>query len=84
MLFEKMANVNFICYKSKMSGITTFQIKRIERALPVDEQIQDVFVHLISDAVLEMRESGAIIYNYIRGSKNYIRIKIVLLQFNNV
>ena len=63
MSFEKMADVNFTGYNSKMSGITNFKIKGIEGALPADEQIQEVFYHLISEAVLEIRESGSIIYD---------------------
>ena len=63
MSFEKMADVNFTGYNSKMSGITNFKIKGTEGALPADEQIQEVFVHLISEAVLEIRESGAVVYD---------------------
>ena len=63
MSFEKMADVNFAGYNSKMSGITNSKIKGTEGALPADEQIQEVFCHLISEAVLEIRESGAIIYD---------------------
>ena len=63
MSFEKMADVNFTGYNSKMSGITNFKLKGTEGSLPVDEQVQELFVHLISEAVLEIRESGAIIYD---------------------
>ena len=61
--FEKMADVNFTGYNSKMSGITNFKLKGTEGSLPVEEQVQEVFVHLISESVLELRESGAIIYD---------------------
>eukprot|EP00438_Fugacium_kawagutii_P002704 Skav218913 [mRNA] locus=scaffold328:477365:481013:- [translate_table: standard] len=63
MSFEKMADVNFTGYNSKMSGITNFKIKGTEGALPVGEQINEIFVHLISEAVLELRESGCVIYD---------------------
>eukprot|EP00438_Fugacium_kawagutii_P027025 Skav232523 [mRNA] locus=scaffold1096:1064435:1067232:+ [translate_table: standard] len=63
MSFEKMADVNFTGYNSKMSGITNFKIKGTEGALDPAEQITEVFCHLISESVLELRESGAVIYD---------------------
>ena len=63
MSFEKMADVNFTGYNSKMSGITNFKIRGTEGTLAVGEQISEIFVHLISESVLELRESGAIIYD---------------------
>ena len=63
MSFEKMSDVNFTGNNSKLSGITNFKIKGTEGSLPVDEQIQEVFVHLISEAVLEIRESGVVVYD---------------------
>ena len=63
MSFEKMADVNFTGYNSKMSGITNFKIKGTEGTLPANEAIQEVFCHLISEAVLEIRESGAVVYD---------------------
>eukprot|EP00438_Fugacium_kawagutii_P036448 Skav213609 [mRNA] locus=scaffold1971:127708:131034:+ [translate_table: standard] len=63
MSFEKMADVNFTGYNSKMSGITNFKLKGTEGALPADEQVQEIFCHLISEAVLELRESGAVVYD---------------------
>ena len=63
MSFEKMADVNFTGYNSKMSGITNFKIKGTDGPLGAGEEITEVFTHLISEAVLELRESGAIIYD---------------------
>ena len=63
MSFEKMADVNFTGYNSKLSGITNFKIKGTEGSLAVDEQINEVFCHLISETVLELRESGSVIYD---------------------
>ena len=63
MSFEKMADANFTGYNSIMSGITNFKIKGTEGSLPAGEQIEEFFVHLISEVVLEIRESGAIIYD---------------------
>ena len=63
MSFEKMADVNFTGYNSKMSGISNFRVKGAEGALlDPNEQITEVFCHLISETVLELRESGSIVY----------------------
>ena len=48
MSFEKMADVNFAGYNAKMSGVTNFRIKGTEGALDPNEQITEVFGHLIS------------------------------------
>ena len=63
MSFEKMADVNFTGYNSKMSGITNFKLKGTEGPLPVGEQVEEIFCHLISEAVLEIRESGSVVYD---------------------
>eukprot|EP00438_Fugacium_kawagutii_P013146 Skav233650 [mRNA] locus=scaffold2779:835808:838988:+ [translate_table: standard] len=63
MSFEKMADVNFTGYNSKMSGITNFKIKGTDAPLPADEAIQELFVHLITESVLELREAGAVVYD---------------------
>ena len=63
MSFEKMPDVNFTGYNSKMSGVTTFKIKGTEGALAPTEQIEEIFTHLISESVLEIRESGSVVYD---------------------
>ena len=63
MSFEKMPDVNFTGYNSKMSGVTTFKIKGTEGALAANEQIEEIFTHLISESVLEIRESGSVVYD---------------------
>ena len=66
MSFEKMHSnegTSFTGYNSKLSGITNFKLKGTEGSLPVDEQVQEVFCHLISEAVLEIRESGCVVYD---------------------
>ena len=63
MSFEKMADVNFTGYNSKISGITNFRIKGAEGALDPNEQITEVFCHLVSGTVLELRESGSVVYD---------------------
>ena len=63
MSFEKMPDVNFRGYNSKMSGVTTSKMKGTEGALAPTEQIEDIFTHLISEGVLEVRESGSVVYD---------------------
>ena len=63
MSFQKMDQVNFTGYNSKMSGITNFRIRGADKPLVAGEQIQEVFCHLISECVLEVRESGGVVYD---------------------
>ena len=63
MSFEKMPDLNFTGYNSKMSGVTTFKIKGTEGALPANEQIEEVFAHLGTEGILEIRESGSVVYD---------------------
>ena len=61
--FEKMADVNFTSINTKMGSLLTFKIKGTQGSLAADEQIQEIFTHLTSEAVLELTESGAIVYD---------------------
>ena len=61
--FEKMADVNFTSTNTKMGSLITFKIKGTEGTLAETEQIQEVFVHLTSETVLEIMESGAVVYD---------------------
>ena len=61
--FEKMADVNFTSINTKMGSLLTFKIKGTQGSLAPAEQIQEIFTHLVSESVLELRESGAIIYD---------------------
>ena len=47
---EKMADVNFTSIKTKMGSLLTFKI-------------QEIFTHLTPESVLELTESGAIVYD---------------------
>ena len=46
-----------------MGSLITFKIKATEGVLAEAEQIQEVFIHMISESVLELTESGAIVYD---------------------
>ena len=61
--FEKMADVNFTSINTKMGSLITFKIKGSEGSLADTEQIQEIFCHLTSETVLEIMESGAVVYD---------------------
>ena len=61
--FEKMADVNFTGTNTKMGSLIVFKVKGTEGTLAETEQIQEVFVNLVSESVLELTESGAIVYD---------------------
>ena len=61
--FEKMADVNFTGTNTKMGSLIVFKIKGTQGALAPAEQIQELFVHMISESILELRESGSIVYD---------------------
>ena len=70
MSFEKMhANegVSFTGVNTKMGSLMTFKLKLTEgktqgRDYNI-EGIEEVFVHLVSDAIVELRSDGAILYD---------------------
>ena len=61
--FEKVADVNFTGYNSKLSGITNFKMKGAEGALDPNEHIQEIYCHLVPECILELRESGSIVFD---------------------
>ena len=61
--FEKMADVNFTGTNTKMGSLIVFKVKGTEGTLVEAEQIQEVFVNLISESVIELTESGAIVFD---------------------
>ncbi len=61
--FERMADVNFTSINTKMGSLIIFKIKGTEGVLASAEQIQEIFVHVVSESVLELRESGAVVYD---------------------
>ena len=58
-----MADVNFTSINTKMGSLLTFKIKGTQGPLDANEQIQEIFTHLVSESVLELRESGAVVYD---------------------
>ena len=61
--FEKMPDVNFTGINTKMGSLITFKVKGNEGTLAETEQIQEIFVSLVSESVLELTESGAIVFD---------------------
>ena len=61
--FEKMQDTSFTGTNTKMGSLIVFKIKATEGVLLEAEQIQEVFIHMISEAVLELTESGSIVYD---------------------
>ena len=58
-----MQDVNFTSINTNMGSLLTFKIKGTQGTLAVNEQIQEIFTHLTSESMLELRESGAIVYD---------------------
>ena len=61
--FEKMADVNFTGTNTKMGSLITFKLKGTEGSLADTEQVQEIFVNLVSESVVELTESGAIVFD---------------------
>jgi hypothetical protein len=58
-----MADVNFTGINTKMGSLITFKVKGNEGPLAETEQISEIFVNLVSESVLELTESGAIVFD---------------------
>ena len=63
MSFEKMQDTSFTGTNTKMGSLIVFKIKATEGVLAEAEQVQEIFIHMISERVLELTESGAIVYD---------------------
>ena len=61
--FEKMPSVNFTSVNTKMGSLITFKLKGTEGTIAETEQIQEVFCHLVSESILELRSDGALVYD---------------------
>eukprot|EP00438_Fugacium_kawagutii_P006499 Skav236814 [mRNA] locus=scaffold80:397159:400039:+ [translate_table: standard] len=60
---EKMASVNFTSVNTKMGSLITFKLKGTEGALDPAEEVQEIFVHLVNESILELRSDGALVYD---------------------
>ena len=59
---EKMPENNFSGSNTKMGSLLTTKIKPYA-TLGENEGFEEVFAHLVSEGVVEIRESGAIVYD---------------------
>ena len=60
--FEKMNEQNLTGINTKMGSLMTAKIKPY-KILTENEMIQEIFVHLISENILEVRSDGAVVYD---------------------
>ena len=60
---EKMASVNFTGQNTKMGSLITFKLKGTEGAFDPAEEVQENFVHLVNESILELRSDGALVYD---------------------
>ena len=50
--FQKMVDVSFTGINTKMGSLITFKVRGHEGSLADTEQMQEIFVHLISESAL--------------------------------
>ena len=60
--FEKMNEQNLTGINTKMGSLMTAKIKPY-KPLSENEVIQEIFVHLISENILELRSDGTVVYD---------------------
>ena len=58
-----MNSVNFSGINTKLGRLITFKLKGTEAALPPAEEIEEIFIHLVSESILELRSDGALVYD---------------------
>ena len=63
MSYEKMSDVDMTGINTKMGSLLTLKLKGANGTLAGGEEIQEIFSHLISETVLELRESGSVLYD---------------------
>ena len=61
--FQKMNSVNFSGISTKLGSLITFKLKGTEGAIAPAEQITDIFCHLVSESILEIRSDGSLVYD---------------------
>ena len=61
--FEKMPDTNCTGSNTKMGGLLVFKSKGSNKSFTTDEDVRELFVHMISESVLELRESGSVLYD---------------------
>ena len=60
---SSLLDTNFTGQNTKMGGLFVFKLKGSNRALTTDDDVRELYVHMISESVLELRESGSVLYD---------------------
>ena len=58
-----MNTVNFSGLNTKLGSLITFKLKGTEGAIAEAIQITEIFCHLVSESVLEIRSDGSLVYD---------------------
>ena len=61
--FEKMNQTHFTGQDTKQGGLLDFKLKGSNKSFTTDEDVRGLFVHMISESVLELRESGSLLFD---------------------
>ena len=61
--FEKMNQTHFTGQNTKQGGLLVFKLKGSNKSFTTDEDVREILVHMISESVLELRESGSVLYD---------------------
>ena len=61
--FQKMNSVNFSGINTKLGSLITFKLKGTEGAIAPTEQITEIFTHLVTESILEIRSDGSLVYD---------------------
>ena len=61
--FQKMNSVNFSGISTKLGSLITIKLKGTEGAIAPAEQITEIFCHLVSESILEIRSDGSLVYD---------------------
>ncbi|MCR9134295.1 MAG: hypothetical protein NXI08_17135, partial [bacterium] len=61
--FQKMPDTNFAGSNTKMGGLLVFKLKGSNKSFTTDENVREIFVHMISESVLELRENTSVLYD---------------------
>ena len=60
--FEKMNEAHMTVINTKMGSLMTEKIKPY-KTLTENEMIQEIFVHMISEAIVEIRSDSSVVYD---------------------
>ena len=47
---------------TKQGGLLVFKLKGSNKSFTTDEDVREIFAHMISESVLELKETGSVLY----------------------